>query len=197
VHKNPWFTLVLGAMVGLVLGYVLAERQQVPPAKAAVRQQAAAAGQQGLPEGHPPVDATTNATGGGAQGLAAQAAELEGLLARTPNEPRLMVGLGNLYFDAGRWTEARLWYERAMEIESGPNVARHAVVTQPPAAGAQLALSTRRSDLTRPLAAVTTRWWCSTDPPPRRGGIALARLKEIKAANPGADLSAIESSHGL
>ena len=26
-----------------------------------------------------------------------------------------MVALGNLYFDAGRWTESRLWYERAIE----------------------------------------------------------------------------------
>ena len=116
MHKNPWFTLVLGAMVGLVLGYVLAERQQVPPAKSAPRPQTAAAAQQGLPEGHPPVNATTPG-GGEVQRLAAQAAELEAMLARTPDDPRLMVALGNLYFDAGRWSDSRAWYERALQID--------------------------------------------------------------------------------
>lgn len=123
MHKNPWFTLILGAIVGLVLGYVFAERQAVPPAKAMAPPQQAAGAQQDLPEGHPPVDANTATGGGEVQRLAAQAAELEDMLARTPDDPRLMVALGNLYFDAGRWTEARLWYERAMEIESDdPNV---------------------------------------------------------------------------
>ena len=34
MHRNPWFTLILGLIVGLIIGYVLAERQAVPPAKA-------------------------------------------------------------------------------------------------------------------------------------------------------------------
>lgn len=123
MHKNPWFTLVLGAIVGVVLGYVFAERQAVPPAKAVARQQPAGGAQPGMPEGHPPIDTTAAAGGGEVQRLAAQAKEIEDMLARTPNDARLMVALGNLYFDAGRWTEARLWYERAMEIEgSDPNV---------------------------------------------------------------------------
>ena len=60
MYKNPWFTLVTGLMIGLVMGYIFAERQAVPPAKAVVPP---AAAQQGLPAGHPPVEA--NGPGGG------------------------------------------------------------------------------------------------------------------------------------
>ncbi len=120
MHRNPWFTLVIGLMAGLVLGYVFAERQAVPPAAAQARP--AAAVQPGLPEGHPPIDSTASANPE-QQRLQQQATELQQLLAQNPGDPRLMVALGNLYFDAGRWQEARLWYERALEREAGdPNV---------------------------------------------------------------------------
>jgi len=183
-------------MVGLVLGYVLAERQQVPPAKAAARQQAAGGGQQGLPEGHPPVGATN----AGAQGLAAQAAELEGLLARTPNDPRLMVGLANLYFDAGRWTEARMWYERAMELGGGdPNVITDLAVVY-----RNLQQPERSLALLDQAIGIDPDHWQAVynkvvvlhfdlhrhD----EAAAALARLKEIKSSNPEVpDLSAIEA----
>ena len=122
MYKSPWFTLVVGLMIGLVMGYIFAERQSVPPARAVAAPQAAA--EQGLPDGHPPIEATGPGVGGAeAARLAQQAAELEGALAQAPNDPRLMVALGNLYFDAGRWTESRLWYERAIEAGGGdPNV---------------------------------------------------------------------------
>jgi tetratricopeptide (TPR) repeat protein len=121
VHKNPWFTLIAGMMVGLVLGYVFAERQQIPPARAMAGPGGAAGQQGGLPDGHPPIEAT--GAGPEEQRLAQQAAELQQMLAQTPGDPRLMVALGNLYFDAGRWQNARMWYERSMEIERGdPNV---------------------------------------------------------------------------
>jgi tetratricopeptide (TPR) repeat protein len=112
--------LVIGLMVGLVLGYVFAERQTIPPASAAARPQPAS--DSGLPQGHPPVE---EGSGGGAESmqLARQAKELEDMLAQSPDDPRIMVALGNLYFDASRWSESRLWYERAMQIEGGdPNV---------------------------------------------------------------------------
>ena len=120
MHRNPWFTLVIGLMVGLVFGYVFAERQTIPPAQMAPP--GAAAEQQGMPDGHPPVDQA--AAGGAAQQqLSQEAAQLQQLLAQSPDDPRLMVALGNLYFDAGRWHDARIWYERSLEIEGGdPNV---------------------------------------------------------------------------
>ena len=37
MYRNPWLTLILGLMVGLVIGYVLAEQQPVPPGNLAPR----------------------------------------------------------------------------------------------------------------------------------------------------------------
>jgi tetratricopeptide (TPR) repeat protein len=119
MYRNPWFTLILGLMVGLTIGYAMAERQAVPPAKAiklGLNPQAAA--QQGgeLPEGHPPVD---SASGADAQRLRQQVAEIEGLMASNPNDAGLMAAMGNIYFDASRWQDARNWYEKALQISSG------------------------------------------------------------------------------
>jgi tetratricopeptide (TPR) repeat protein len=109
-------------MTGLVIGYVLAERQTIPPAKAirlGLGPQAAAQAE-GLPEGHPPVEGPSAAE---TQRLRQQIAEIEGLLAANPNDAGLMAAMGNLYFDASRWPEAREWYERSLQISSGdPNV---------------------------------------------------------------------------
>jgi tetratricopeptide (TPR) repeat protein len=123
MHRNPWFTLILGLIAGLVIGYVLAEGQAVPPAKAirlGLNPQAAAQQGEELPEGHPPVDGSSGAN---VQRLRQQVADLEGLLAANPNDAGLMAAMGNLYFDASRWPEAREWYEKALEISSDdPNI---------------------------------------------------------------------------
>ncbi len=115
--QRGWFLLVIGLIVGVVLGYVLAEQQTVPPA----RVPAAAAGMEGLPPGHPPVDQAAQAAGASDanRALARQADELEQLLAQNPNDARLMIALGNLYFDAARWNDARIWYERSLEKAEG------------------------------------------------------------------------------
>ena len=123
MHRNPWFTLILGLMAGLIIGYVLAERQPVPPAKAirlGLNPQAAAQQGEELPEGHPPIN---GASGADAQRLRQQVAEIEGLLAANPNDAGLMAAMGNVYFDASRWSDARVWYEKALQISSGdPNI---------------------------------------------------------------------------
>ena len=123
MHRNPWFTLILGLMVGLIIGYVLAERQAVPPAKAiglGLNPQAAAQQGEDLPEGHPPVDGPSAAD---AQRLRQQVTELEGLLAANPDDAGLMAAMGNVYFDASRWPDARDWYEKSLQVSSGdPNV---------------------------------------------------------------------------
>jgi len=122
MHRNPWLTMILGLMVGLVIGYVLAERQPIPPAKAirlGLDPQAAAQAEE-LPEGHPPVDGPSAAE---TQRLRQQIADIEGLLAANPNDAGLTAAMGNLYFDASRWPEAREWYEKSLQISSGdPNV---------------------------------------------------------------------------
>jgi tetratricopeptide (TPR) repeat protein len=115
MHRNPWLTLALGLMAGLVIGYVLAERQPIPPAKAirlGLNPQAASQAA-ALPEGHPPVDGPSGAE---TQRLRQQVSEIQGLLASNPNDAGLMAAMGNVYFDAGRWTEARDWYEKSLQV---------------------------------------------------------------------------------
>ena len=119
MHRNPWFTLVLGLIVGLTIGYLMAERQAVPPAKAirlGLSPQAAAQQGEELPDGHPPVD---GASGADAQRLHQQVAEIEGLLAANPNDAGLMAAMGNIYFDASRWPVPNLW-RRARPLPTDP-----------------------------------------------------------------------------
>ena len=125
MFRNPWFMLAVGLMAGLVIGYVLAENQPVPPAKAirlGLNPQAAqsnAAGDE-LPEGHPPIDGESAAE---TQRLRQQVAEIEGLLASNPNDAGLMAAMGNLFFDAGRWPDSRDWYEKSLQVSpNDPNV---------------------------------------------------------------------------
>lgn len=114
MFRNPWFTLVLGLVAGLTLGYVFAERQPVPPAKAVRIGVSPAGGQtEALPEGHPPVEGQTAAA---SQQLRQQVGEIEGLLAANPDDPKLMAAMGNVYFDASVWNEARTWYERSLAV---------------------------------------------------------------------------------
>jgi len=115
--KNPWFMLILGLMVGLAAGYMVGERQAIRPAA-----QAAQETEGPLPPGHPPVDGD-GAVAAEARMLQERAAELERLAAQSPDDPRLMVALGNLYFDGGRWETAQNWYERSLQLDdSDPNV---------------------------------------------------------------------------
>lgn len=120
MFKNPWFTLLIGLMVGLALGYVFAERQAIPPGKALRlgAPQTAAQGE-GLPDGHPPVDGS--APNPETQFFAQQITEIQGLIAQNPGDVGLVVALADAYFelarttgDASHWQEARRGYERAM-----------------------------------------------------------------------------------
>ncbi len=113
--KNPVVTLILGLMVGMLVGYVMAEMQTIPPAPAALAA-ARPGGAEGLPEGHPPIDGQA---AGAAAAVERQVAELRRLLDANPDDVRLMVAIGNLYFDATSWPQARTWYERALEAEPG------------------------------------------------------------------------------
>ncbi len=120
MFKNPWFTLLIGLMVGLALGYVFAEGQPIPPGKAlrlGAPQTAAQAG--GMPDGHPPIGA--DQTGSETKFFEQQIAEIQGLMAQNPSDVGLMVSLADAYFELARatgrehdWQEARGWYERAM-----------------------------------------------------------------------------------
>ena len=121
MYRNPWFTLIIGLMVGLVLGYVLAERQTVPPGKALRLGAGTAASQtEALPEGHPPV---ADSSGADVQRMRQQVSEIQGLLDANPEDAGLMAAMGNVYFDASRWQEASGWYEKSLALSPGdPNI---------------------------------------------------------------------------
>jgi tetratricopeptide (TPR) repeat protein len=120
MFKNPWFTLVIGLMVGLALGYVFAERQPIPPGKALrLGAPPAAAQAAGLPEGHPPVD--SGAVNPETKFFEQQISEIQGLVAQNPADVGLKVALGDAFFELARttgnpnhWQESRVWYERAI-----------------------------------------------------------------------------------
>ena len=117
MYRNPWFTLIIGLMVGLVLGYVLAERQTVPPGKALRLGAGTAASQtEALPEGHPPV---AESSGADVQRMRQQVSEIQGLLDANPEDAGLMAAMGNVYFDASRWQEASGWYEKSLVLSPG------------------------------------------------------------------------------
>jgi len=108
--KNPFFTAILGLLVGLVIGYVLAERQPVPPAKAMQLLS-------GNPEATSSVSArpTEPETTETRADIEEDVRRLKTLLESNPDDLPLMTALGNLYFDAGRWKEAREYYEKVLE----------------------------------------------------------------------------------
>lgn len=119
MFRSPWFTLAIGLMVGLAVGYALAERQPVPPARAMAAAKPGSAAAQGMPEGHPPLPSG----GGQAVSTDQQRDRLLQLQAERPEDPKPMIALGNLYFDAARWDEARSWYEKALPLEpANPDV---------------------------------------------------------------------------
>jgi len=110
--KSPWFTLVLGLLVGLAIGYVLGESQPVPPARAMAQAEMVSEGAGGTPEGHPPMGGDAGAPG---VGFDQRRREIERLLQQSPEDARLLAAMGNLHFDANQWPEARSWYERSLE----------------------------------------------------------------------------------
>ena len=118
--KNPWLTLIIGLMAGLALGYIFAEQQPIPPGKA-LRLGAGSSSSQaaGMPEGHPPVDAVGDASE--ARFFQQQIAEIQGLMAQSPDDPGLMTSMGDAYFELARattkpehWQQSRDWYEKAI-----------------------------------------------------------------------------------
>jgi Tfp pilus assembly protein PilF len=100
---------VAGAFFGLIVGWVLGSQQAAPAhlaAPAAVAQVAQAAPSQ---EPTPAAQAPRPLDEAQAKALAA-AAE------KNPSDAKLRVELGNLYFDAERYSDAATWYQAALKI---------------------------------------------------------------------------------
>jgi tetratricopeptide (TPR) repeat protein len=123
MKKHGWIGLLVGLMIGLVVGYILGEQQAVPPARALpAGAQQNSSDADSLPAGHPPIEGAA-VDGAQDRAVAAQAAELQKLLQQSPDDARLMVALGNLYYDAARWRDAETWYERSVAADdSDPDV---------------------------------------------------------------------------
>ncbi len=108
------FPFLIGLMLGLALGYVLAERQPVPPAKALMALQQGSG--EALPPGHPPVENTEPPQDAE---LDQQVKSLTTMLADDPDNVEVVTALGNLFFDHSRWDEAQRWYRKALELKPG------------------------------------------------------------------------------
>lgn len=119
--KNRWFTLIVGLMIGLVVGYVLAELQPVPPAKALLKGRSQASSAADMSSGGAPVGPAARPSADA--DLEQQAQSLMSMLGNDSKNVDVLRALGNLYYDHSRWPEAANWYERALKIKGDdPNV---------------------------------------------------------------------------
>ena len=107
--KNPWLFLLAGLIIGLVMGYMIADHQLVQPAVSLAPPSSASP----MTAPGPAIKEQRPSTG--ASEVERQISEIRGLLAKNPGDAVLQVALGNIYFDAQRWEEARLSYEEAVE----------------------------------------------------------------------------------
>lgn len=96
---------VAGMFFGVLVGWIIGSQQALPgvaPAPAAQTAQAAPAAGQG--QAPPPFDES-------------RAAALKASAERNPSDAETRVQLGNLYFDAERYPEAKTWYEAALKVD--------------------------------------------------------------------------------
>jgi len=93
---------VAGIFFGVLVGWIIGSQQAVgvaPPAAASAPAAAASSAQ-----GQPPFDES-------------RAAALKASAERNPSDAETRVQLGNLYFDAERYEDARHWYEDALKVD--------------------------------------------------------------------------------
>lgn len=110
--KPEWIVFaVAGAFFGLIVGWVLGSQQAAPvPAGAQVAPSAQVA----------PAAAPAQGTSAQAQPPhpldEAQARALTTAAEKNPSDAKVRVELGNMYFDAERYSDAVTWYEAALKI---------------------------------------------------------------------------------
>lgn len=97
---------ISGMLFGVIVGWILGSQQSAgfaPPPAAASAAAPAAAGEGGRPPAAPLDEA--------------RARELVAAASNAPDDPAPRVQLGNLYFDAERYTDAVEWYEQALRLK--------------------------------------------------------------------------------
>jgi cytochrome c-type biogenesis protein CcmH/NrfG len=93
---------VAGVFFGLLVGWIIGSQQSAAPARPA------------------PAAASQPANGGGQAAMPLdenRASALKTTAQQNPGDAASRVQLGNLYFDAGRFSEAVTWYEAALKIQ--------------------------------------------------------------------------------
>jgi cytochrome c-type biogenesis protein CcmH/NrfG len=105
---------VAGSLFGLIVGWILGSQQAMSSGRVAApvaQQQAAAPAQQGEAAAQPPLLDENRVQA------------MRNVAEQNPRDPQPRVELGNMYFDAERYTDAITWYEDALKINpSDPNV---------------------------------------------------------------------------
>lgn len=105
MRRDLLITALIFTVVGFVGGYLYSEgtgQGKLSPASPAAV--ASATAEEGLPEGHPPLD------------MAQRWRELEERAQQNPDDAGAAIELGNLLYDLQRWEEAATWYQRALEL---------------------------------------------------------------------------------
>ena len=122
MKKETIITAVIFLAVGFLAGYITdaqmnwSARQKAaqtaappsempPPAGAASAPAGGAMPQQGLPEGHPPIDS------------AAVIQQMEDMAAQNPKDPDVRLKLANFLYDQKQYSKAIEWYQRALELD--------------------------------------------------------------------------------
>ncbi len=112
--KNPVITAILGLLVGFMVGYVVGQGTPRPAAPAvAPDPHAGVPGAPALGQGAAPPPEGRPAAPAVNPRLRQQLRELEGLLAKEPDNYQHLVQLGNVYYDLGDFLKAIDAYERA------------------------------------------------------------------------------------
>jgi cytochrome c-type biogenesis protein CcmH/NrfG len=121
MKKETIITAVIFLAVGFLAGYitdaqmhwnggqkavpVLPMPTEMPPGGAASAPAGGAASQQGLPEGHPPIDS------------AAVIKQMEDMAAQNPKDADVRLKLANFLYDQKVYSKAIEWYQRALELD--------------------------------------------------------------------------------
>ncbi|HXE81246.1 MAG TPA: tetratricopeptide repeat protein [Vicinamibacterales bacterium] len=95
---------VAGMFLGLIAGWLIGSQQPATPGAAALTPSAQPA----------PVETAAQTPRAFDQ---AEAARLEAAAAAQPTSAAPLISLGNLYFDAERYSEAAEWYEKALALD--------------------------------------------------------------------------------
>jgi cytochrome c-type biogenesis protein CcmH/NrfG len=104
MHKESVVFGIAGIFFGLIVGWIIGTQQ---PARAGAAAPAAApSAQAAAPSAQSPAPFDES-----------RAAALRTTAERNPADAETRVQLGNLYFDAERYDEARKWYEEALKVD--------------------------------------------------------------------------------